>query len=105
MGRKWALLSTHGMVLSQIKLHGAPTIRQLADDLDLTERRVAQVIKELSEAGILEIARHGRRNVYTISCDSYRSNLPFDMMAVSALLGALESSTETLPSVPGASGK
>jgi len=103
MGRKWTLLSTHGMVLGQIKLHGDPTMRRLADDLELTERRVAQVIKELSDAGMLEVARHGRRNTYTILCDAFRGHMLFDISAVAALSEALELRTEAQPTVPGAS--
>ena len=92
MAQRWTLLSTHGMVLFQIGLLGDPTMRRLAEDLNLTERRISQIIRELSESGVLQIARRGRRNVYTIAPGACLAK-PFERASVAAILSAVKAAT------------
>ena len=42
-------------------------LRDVADEVGITERRVAAIIAELEEAGIVSRERIGRRNTYTVN--------------------------------------
>jgi predicted ArsR family transcriptional regulator len=41
-------------------------IRDLADEVGITERAVAQILTDLQAAGVLRRRRSGRRNVYDV---------------------------------------
>jgi DNA-binding transcriptional ArsR family regulator len=68
--RPWYLMSTHGVVLLHIARHPESTLRKMSEALDLTERRISQIVQDLAEAGYLTIRRVGRRSVYTIDQDT-----------------------------------
>ena len=63
-------MDTHGIVLFHIAAHPDLTTRQMSHDLDLTESRISQVIRELASADLLRVTRIGRRNTYSISSDA-----------------------------------
>jgi DNA-binding MarR family transcriptional regulator len=67
MTRPWYLMSTHGVVLLHIARNPGATLREMAEALDLTERRISQIVQDLAGAGYLTIQRVGRRSVYTIN--------------------------------------
>lgn len=67
MSRPWYLMSTHGVVLLHIARHPDSTLREIADILDLTERRISQIVQDLAGADYLRIDRVGRRSVYTVN--------------------------------------
>ena len=70
MTRPWYLISTHGVVLLHVARQPGSTLREMSEALGLTERRISQIVQELSEAGYLSIERVGRRSVYTINQDA-----------------------------------
>ena|SRR5688572_17182993 len=84
----WTLVTSHGLVLLYVALHPDATIRQIAGELELTERRIAEVISDLAKADLLLVARRGRRNHYTVNpAARFRhpvlSDIPFnDFVAV-----------------------
>ena len=45
------------------------TAREIAQQVQITERAVQGIIRDLKEAGYLSLFRNGRRNVYTIHRD------------------------------------
>ena len=49
MATAWTLMATHGIVLFFIVSTPDPTMRQMSEALGLTERRVAQVVRELAD--------------------------------------------------------
>jgi DNA-binding Lrp family transcriptional regulator len=63
----WTLISSHGYVLFYLAENPDATIRNTAEASGLTERRVADIIHELAEAGLISITRRGRRNSYQIN--------------------------------------
>jgi DNA-binding IclR family transcriptional regulator len=65
--RPWYLMSTHGVVLLHIANNPGATLRQMSEAVDLTERRVSQIVQDLAAEGYLTIQRVGRRSVYTIN--------------------------------------
>jgi DNA-binding IclR family transcriptional regulator len=60
------LISTHGVVLLHIAGNPGATLREMAEAVNLTERRVSQIVQDLAGEGYLTIERVGRRSVYTI---------------------------------------
>jgi DNA-binding MarR family transcriptional regulator len=65
--KNWNLMATHGIVLFYIAANPDSTMRQMSEALSLTERRIAQVVRDLSEAELLYVIRNGRRNSYTVN--------------------------------------
>ena len=67
----WTLVTSHGLVL--LFVAGAPnaTIREIAENLELTERRIADVIRDLERANMISVTREGRRNRYALNPDAH----------------------------------
>ena len=70
MTSSWTLMNSHGVVLFFIAGHPDVTMRGMSVALDITERRVAQIVKDLVDAEMLSIERVGRRNTYSVKKDS-----------------------------------
>ncbi len=64
--RDWTILSNHGKVLFHVATSPHATLREVSDTLGITERQVHRIIKDLSEGGLIEVHREGRRNSYVI---------------------------------------
>jgi hypothetical protein len=69
----WTLISAHGLVLLAIARDPAVTMRQVAQQVGVTERAVQRHVRDLVEAGYLERWRDGRQNRYTVHLEK---NLP-----------------------------
>jgi predicted DNA-binding transcriptional regulator YafY len=63
---QWNLLTNHGRVLLYIADDPEARLRDIAANLDITERSVYRVINEMSDAGYLVKEREGRRNRYEV---------------------------------------
>jgi DNA-binding MarR family transcriptional regulator len=62
----WTFLSNHAHVLICIAENPFSRIRDLAFQINITERGVQQIIQDLELAGYLCHVREGRRNRYTV---------------------------------------
>jgi hypothetical protein len=60
-------MATHGIVLFYIAANPDSTMRQMSEALNLTERRIAQVVRDLSDVQYLTVSRNGRRNSYSVN--------------------------------------
>jgi hypothetical protein len=67
---QWTLVTSHGLALLYIAAHPDATVKQIAEALELTERRVADIIRELAAADLILRERNGRRNQYEINPDA-----------------------------------
>jgi len=72
----WTLMTSHGLVLLYLTSNPNGTVREVAEHLGLTERRVNDIIRDLSGANLIEIRREGRRNKYRLG-ESARFRHPF----------------------------
>jgi predicted transcriptional regulator len=63
---KWTFLSNHGQVLLCIARDPDVRLREIGDQVGITERAVHRIVRELADAGYLRRERNGRRNRYTI---------------------------------------
>ena len=63
---KWGFLTNHAHVLIQIARDPRSTVREIAVTTGITERAVHSVLKDLRQAGVIDVQRDGRRNVYRL---------------------------------------
>ena len=64
---KWTFLTNHSHVLILLAKSPDLTLRDIAEKIGITERRVHNIVSELEESGYLERERVGRRNTYVLS--------------------------------------
>lgn len=64
---EWTFLSNHGHVLVCLSRNPQARLRDLAEEVGITERRVASIISDLEEGQIVRVTKVGRRNEYTIN--------------------------------------
>ena len=62
----WTFLSNHAHVLVCLERVSDPRVRDLAEQVGITERAVIRILRELATAGYIATERVGRRNRYTI---------------------------------------
>jgi DNA-binding transcriptional ArsR family regulator len=65
----WTFLSNHTHVLVCLAGQGDPTVRDIAQQVGITERAVLRIVSELEQAGVLTRERDGRRNRYRIDAE------------------------------------
>lgn len=63
---EWTFLSNYGHVLVCLAAHPDARMRDVAEQVGITERAVQQIIRELVENGYVEKLKDGRRNRYRI---------------------------------------
>lgn len=63
----WTFFSNHSHVLIALAKSPDLRIRDLAEQVGITERAVAQILADLQDARVLNKRRIGRRNVYLIN--------------------------------------
>jgi len=63
----WAFLTNHAQVLICIARDPGIRLRDIGDDLGITERAAHRIVAELAAAGYISRERNGRRNHYTIN--------------------------------------
>jgi hypothetical protein len=103
----FAFLTNHGLALLCIAQDPSVRMRDIAADLQITERAAQRIVADLIQAGYLDREREGRRNRYTI-----RAGLPISLPArrdidLNALLNVLlpeSSSTVRRAAMPSADG-
>ena len=61
-----SLLSTHAHVLLCIASGASTRLRDIARELDMTERAIQLVVNDLAEAGYISRHRLGRRSYYEV---------------------------------------
>jgi DNA-binding IclR family transcriptional regulator len=62
----WSFLTNHARVLLCIAQDPGIRLRELGDNVGITERAAHRIVSELAAAGYISRERNGRRNRYTI---------------------------------------
>ena len=65
----WTFFSNHAHVLVCLLRTPEATLREVADQVGITERAVQRIVAELEEGGVLERSKAGRRNTYRLFLD------------------------------------
>jgi predicted transcriptional regulator len=63
----WTFLTNHGAVLSIIGQRGCITIREIAATLQITERSVNRILKDLLDEGYVSRMKKGKLNCYEVN--------------------------------------
>jgi len=66
MPSTWTFLTNHAHVLLCLARDPSLRRRDLADQVGITERAIGTILTELEAAGVITVARHGRRNAYRV---------------------------------------
>ncbi|MGC6466119.1 MAG: winged helix-turn-helix domain-containing protein [Akkermansiaceae bacterium] len=66
-GTQWSFLTNHFHVVFCLSLEPTLRIRDLADQIGITQRAVQRILAELVEEKVLKVKKEGRRNLYTIN--------------------------------------
>jgi DNA-binding transcriptional ArsR family regulator len=82
----WTFLSNHAHVLVCLARDPDARLREVAEQVGITERGVCRIVSELEEAGVISRSREGRRNHYEIDPGvSFRHPLEADATVGSLL--------------------
>ena len=64
---EWTFLTNHAHVLMCVARDSSVRLRDVAQDVGITERAAQRIVADLVEAGYLERERDGRRNRYRLN--------------------------------------
>ncbi len=67
----WTFLTNHSHVLMCLHRDSQIRLRDVADEVGITERAVQRIIQELEEAQVITRQREGRRNQYRVNTRSH----------------------------------
>jgi predicted DNA-binding transcriptional regulator len=81
---EWKFLTNYGLALLCIAGDPGVRLRDLADQLDITERAAHRIVSGLVDSGYVTRERVGRRNSYEV-----RSDLPIRTLERDVQLGDL----------------
>jgi DNA-binding MarR family transcriptional regulator len=62
----WTFLTNHAQVLLAISRQPTARMRDIAEDVGITERAAQRIVGDLVEEGYIERRRVGRRNEYEV---------------------------------------
>lgn len=65
-GHSWTFLSNHAHVLLCLARDPDTRLRDVAEQVGLTERGVSKIVADLEACGVVEKIKEGRRNHYEI---------------------------------------
>lgn len=85
--RTWTFLTNHARVLILIAQSPGIRLRDVADQVGITERAAQRIVAELEAADYLAHERVGRRNQYHLRPDAHLRHPLEDDVEVGMLLG------------------
>lgn len=89
MSEHWTLLSSHGLVLFYLASRPNATVRETADGLGISERRVASIIRDLEVTRVVRASRDGRRKRYEVDPDARFRHPALSHVKLGDVLGLL----------------
>lgn len=84
--RTWTFLTNHARILILIAETSGIRLRDLADQVGITERAAQRIVAELEAAGYLTHEKVGRRNQYHLRPDAHLRHPLEDDVEVGSLL-------------------
>jgi DNA-binding MarR family transcriptional regulator len=67
--QKWGFLTNHALILIYVVRHSGATVREISSGVGVTERATLDILRQLSDEGIVQRHRDGRRNTYSVDFD------------------------------------
>lgn len=66
-GNQWTFLTNHFHILVSLSREPYSRIRDLSDEVGITQRAVQRILAELVEDKVIKVKKEGRRNLYSIN--------------------------------------
>jgi DNA-binding MarR family transcriptional regulator len=107
----WGFLTNHALVLIYVIRHPDSTVREISEGVQVTDRATLSILRQLSDDGIMERHRDGRRNTYAVNFDklaAYRRTGTVSLtprLFVDALIQTLLNIAQYHGMAPSANGK
>jgi len=89
----WTFLTNHGLVLLAIAQNPQVRLRDVAEQVGITERAVQRIVADLADAGYVTRTRAGRRNVYQLHGEIHMPHPTTRHQEVGALMSVLVSAS------------
>jgi DNA-binding IclR family transcriptional regulator len=89
MAESWSFVTKHLEVLIAVDHDRDVRLRDLADQLGITERTAHGIVADLTRAGFISVSRVGRRNRYEVHKTTLFRDRRDRQLPVGVLLGAL----------------
>jgi Mn-dependent DtxR family transcriptional regulator len=86
----WTFITNHGAVLALIGQQDQITAREIAKELNITERSVMRIIKDLESEGYIDRERSGRVNIYRVNTNVPLRRLDKRDVMIGDLLAVLD---------------
>lgn len=78
-GENWTFLSNHGHILIHLHNHPDSLVREIAEEVGITERSALSILSDLEQGGYISVERVGRRNHYRVNSQkSFRHPIEAD---------------------------
>ena len=90
----WSFLTNHGRTLLCIARDPEVRLREIANNLAISERRTYTIVTELTDAGYLVKSKDGRRNRYMIQTQLPLPEFTSRDQAIGAVLNLLAAPEE-----------
>jgi DNA-binding IclR family transcriptional regulator len=87
--QRWSLLTAHALVLLCIARNPETRVREIAEDVGISERGAHQIVADLVGAGYVRRARIGRRNRYSIEEKTSLKHGPVRHRRVASIIALL----------------
>jgi predicted ArsR family transcriptional regulator len=68
-GPPWTFLTNHAHVLILLSQNASRVLREVAQEVGITERAVQRIVVDLEAAGVISREKVGRQNHYRINAD------------------------------------
>jgi predicted transcriptional regulator len=104
MAKHWGLLTNQALVLIHIIEHPRSTLREIADNVGITDRAALSILRQLEEESIVAREKEGRRNNSTVDINalmSHKSNGKYTLEQIASGLFALAGRVPGLELPPG----
>lgn len=88
--RQSTFITNDGAVALYLLAHPDHTMREVAQEMDITERTVARIVSKLKETGYLSVEKNGQRNRYHLNKEKIAQSLAWDGLRLFDLLARVE---------------
>jgi predicted ArsR family transcriptional regulator len=86
----WTFLTNHAQVLLAVAQNPDTRLRDVAEDVGITERATQRILSDLVETGYVHRQRQGRRNHYRINPKAHMRHPAQEGIKISGLLDFLQ---------------
>jgi len=94
----WTFLTNHSHVLYSIWKSPDIRVREISSLVGVTERAVMRIIRELTDAGFIQVTKNGRENHYSVTADVQLRHPLEEHRSVNDLLEMLSSREDDVTS-------